>query len=313
MAARWIIPVVALLGLISPLTYGLKDDAGASPEGEELYVTSILFEPYTRYDNDSKSLVGFIPDLLQAMCKGGYITCDYELQLVKDGQWGERADSGGWSGMIGEVVDEDADLAAAALAITTLRKTAIDFTDSVGENSLTLLVNKNDDPAITSLNDLLERDDVKFGGIEGGGTLASIGSNREDPYPRIWAKLSNLKNNDSSVMVKNYEEGVQKVLKGKYVMIGDMEPLKYQAALWCSLQTADSFMPHSGYGFGVKKGNTELKDKVNEGIKQLLANGKIKELRDKWWYVATCDACRTTTSLTFAILASVFAFIINRK
>ena len=208
---------------------------------------------------------------------------------------------------------QDADLAAAALAITSVRQQAVDFTDSVGENSLTLLVNKKDNPPVAKLADLLDRDDISFGGIKKGGTLSSIQHNREDPYPRIWAKMSKLANNDSSVLVDSYEAGVQKTLKGKYVFIGDKEPLDYQASRYCSLQTADSFLPHSGYGFAVRKGNTELKDKINEGIKALIDNGKVDELRKKWWYVATCDACRTTTSLAIALLASAMAFLVSRK
>jgi ABC-type amino acid transport substrate-binding protein len=36
------------------------------------------------------------------------------------------------------------------------------------------------------------------------------------------------------------------------------------------------------YGIAVKKGNKELLDKINTGLKKVIDSGEIEKLKDKW-------------------------------
>ena len=37
------------------------------------------------------------------------------------------------------------------------------------------------------------------------------------------------------------------------------------------------------YGIGFKKGNTELRDKVNDTLKEMAADGTLAEISNKWF------------------------------
>ena len=45
----------------------------------------------------------------------------------------------------------------------------------------------------------------------------------------------------------------------------------------------EQFGDHEEFAFAVKKGNTELLDKLNAGLANLKANGTYDELVDKWF------------------------------
>ncbi|XP_074655380.1 glutamate receptor ionotropic, kainate 3-like isoform X2 [Tubulanus polymorphus] len=96
---------------------------------------------YLNY-NGNRRYEGFIVDLMEALAKEGKFR--YIMTTVKDDRYGSRDDHGNWNGMIGEVNDMKADLAAAALTVTDLRKKVVDFSDTIMENGVTIMANKKD-------------------------------------------------------------------------------------------------------------------------------------------------------------------------
>ena len=60
-------------------------------------------------------------DLLRAIAvEEGF---NYSIQIVRDGKYGAAdAENGAWSGMVGELLNKDADLAVAPLTITYVRE-----------------------------------------------------------------------------------------------------------------------------------------------------------------------------------------------
>ena len=54
-------------------------------------------------EGDGEEFVGVIPDLLEAICQTGHMTCDYQIELAADGLFGSRDNQGHWTGLIGEV------------------------------------------------------------------------------------------------------------------------------------------------------------------------------------------------------------------
>ena len=49
------------------------------------------------------------------------------------------------------------------------------------------------------------------------------------------------------------------------------------------LRTLDEAFASEQYGVGFKKGNTELRDKVNATLKEMAADGKMAEISTKWF------------------------------
>ena len=69
---------------------------------------------------------GYCIDLLEKIASICNFT--YTIKLVDDGYHGTLV-NGKWNGIIGELVDKKADLAVAALTITSLREQFIDFSE----------------------------------------------------------------------------------------------------------------------------------------------------------------------------------------
>lgn len=97
-------------------------------------VTTVLEAPYVmvRETSDSNALVGndryegYIVDLLSAIANH-LSNFKYSLNINPTGDFG-LWNSSGWSGMVGEIINEKADIIAASMTITAERESAIDFT-----------------------------------------------------------------------------------------------------------------------------------------------------------------------------------------
>ncbi|GFY76121.1 glutamate receptor ionotropic, kainate 2 [Trichonephila inaurata madagascariensis] len=110
-------------------------------------VTTILTDPYVMYRESSKKMQGnarfegFAIDLLNALAD--YLHFQYEIQPVKDSKYGRKNPTTGvWDGMIGEVINQDADLAIADVTITTERLTGVDFTLPFMQTGISILFKK---------------------------------------------------------------------------------------------------------------------------------------------------------------------------
>ncbi|XP_045510361.1 glutamate receptor 1-like isoform X1 [Colias croceus] len=94
-------------------------------------ITTMLQEPYLmikpkEYGQREEQYHGFLKDLADFLAKR--LGIKYEIRIVKDGQFGSETVDG-WSGLVGEVLKKEADLALAPLAITSVRERVVDFTE----------------------------------------------------------------------------------------------------------------------------------------------------------------------------------------
>lgn len=103
-----------------------------------VYVTTILEDPYVMARGSE--LEGYCIDLLEKLSESLHFR--YKVGVVKDGKYGALAPNGSWSGMIGEVVRKEADLAVAPLTITSVREEAVDFTQPFLHTGIGILLEK---------------------------------------------------------------------------------------------------------------------------------------------------------------------------
>ncbi|XP_074661552.1 glutamate receptor ionotropic, kainate 2-like [Tubulanus polymorphus] len=83
--------------------------------------------PANPLDVQPDEVEGYVIDLLKNM--SGSIGFKYQLYLIPDGQFGAKDEvTKQWNGMVKELVDRRADLAAASFTINKIRETDIDFT-----------------------------------------------------------------------------------------------------------------------------------------------------------------------------------------
>jgi len=95
-----------------------------------LKVATVVQNQFSYFENsnetDPSKLQGYAVDLLEELSRlEGF---EYDLQLVKDGQYGILNEtSGQWTGMIGEVARGEADMAIGAITATKQRHEVVDF------------------------------------------------------------------------------------------------------------------------------------------------------------------------------------------
>ncbi|XP_066264897.1 glutamate receptor ionotropic, delta-1-like [Branchiostoma lanceolatum] len=84
--------------------------------------------------------VGFCIDLINALAE--QLDFTYELYEPEDGQYGAEKDDGTWSGMVGELVSGRADIALAAMTISSKREKVVDFTSQYMDYGTGLIMKK---------------------------------------------------------------------------------------------------------------------------------------------------------------------------
>lgn len=116
-------------------------------EHSHFRVTTFLNDPYAMLRQSSKMMTGnaryegFGLDLLDALAEKLHFT--YEIHPVKDGKYGRQDPKTlEWDGMIGEVVNGEADLAVADLTISSTRMKGVDFTLPFMQTGISILFKK---------------------------------------------------------------------------------------------------------------------------------------------------------------------------
>ncbi|KAK9392088.1 putative glutamate receptor [Crotalus adamanteus] len=118
-----------------------KDSVALGAGGKDvptIYVTTILENPYAMVRGSE--LEGYCIDLLQKLSE--MLHFKYKVGIVKDGKYGRLSSNGSWSGMIGEIVRKEADLAVAPLTITSVREDVVDFTQPFLHTGIGILLQK---------------------------------------------------------------------------------------------------------------------------------------------------------------------------
>ncbi|MEY8336434.1 basic amino acid ABC transporter substrate-binding protein [Lachnospiraceae bacterium 62-35] len=156
------------------------------------------------------------------------------------------------------------DIGAGGITVTEDRKLSMDFSDTYATASQKVIIKEGSD--ITSPDDLAG----KVIGVQ----LGTTG----DLY------CSDLESEGSTV--ERYNKGfeaVQSLLQDKVdAVVIDSEPAKVFVEQSEGLVILDESFTDEEYAFIVKKGNTELLDKVNAALKKLGEEGKLDEIVGKY-------------------------------
>ncbi|XP_057895299.1 probable glutamate receptor isoform X1 [Melospiza georgiana] len=142
-----VLTALLLLRESSQAGAGRNDDAmskGMDPRGTgeglpTLTVTTILEDPYVMVRG--AELEGYCMELLAALA--GMLRFQYRVKVVGDGQYGAVAAGGNWSGMIGEILRREADIAVAPLTVTSAREEVVSFTTPFLQTGIGILLRKD--------------------------------------------------------------------------------------------------------------------------------------------------------------------------
>ncbi|XP_015751901.1 PREDICTED: glutamate receptor ionotropic, kainate 3-like isoform X2 [Acropora digitifera] len=115
--------------LFDNISPNVNSPLNGSLEGRKFRVAVIEEAPFVmvvKQNDGSLSYEGYCIDLLNKLAENLHFT--YEIHISQDEAHGAESENGSWNGLIGELVNERADLAVADLTITERREKVVDFT-----------------------------------------------------------------------------------------------------------------------------------------------------------------------------------------
>ncbi|NXA40247.1 GLRK protein, partial [Eudromia elegans] len=348
---------------------------------------SVQEDPYVMVR--STELEGYCIDLLKALAAELHFS--YRVKVVGDGQYGAISSKGNWTGMVGEIIRQEADIAVAPLTVTSAREEVVSFTtpflqtgigillrkDSVSQqtplfhflapfsketwtgllfayvltclclclvarlspcewnepkkeenhftflNSLwfgagafalqgasprpralsvrviaaiwwlftlalvaayianftALLSSGSEQLPIQTFEDLVKQRELEFGTLDGSSTYYFF-KNSKNPLHQLIHEYMDKRRD--YVLVKTYQEAIQRVLDGSYAFIGESVSQELAAARHCNLIRAPEVIGARGFGIATPKGSP-LTTQLSAAILRLRESGHLDHLRTKWW------------------------------
>lgn len=214
--------------------------------GKLVMVTNAEFPPYEYRENNE--IVGIDADIAKAIAD----KLGMELEI----------EDMAFDSLIPAVQSGKADFTAAGMTVNEDRKKNVDFTDTYAEAAQVIIV--TEDSEVKTPADLAG----KKIGVQTGTT--------GDIY------ADDIEGAD----ITRYNKGMEAVLaltQGKLdAVIIDREPAKVFVKENEGLKVLDEAFTEEEYAIAVKKGNTELLDKMNGAIKELKESGELQEIVDKY-------------------------------
>ena len=214
------------------------------------------FPPFNTINDETKELDGFDYDFMNAIAE------DQGFQL----EWVNM----GFDNLVASLEAGNIDNIASGMDASADRKEQVDFSTTYYNTGLVLAV-KAGNAAITSVDDLNSN-------MKAGGQIATTGSELATVLYEE-GRISEAK------IYNGLDEAIMDLLNGSIdVLINDLPVTKaYMDARPGTIEIVGETLNFESYGYAVQKGNTELLNKINAGMKKLKENGTYDEIYEKWF------------------------------
>ncbi len=254
--------MIAVLTLCVLMTVGLAACGGSGSaekeEGGENYVVLMNpdFPPFDTTDAESGDLDGFDVDMVNAIAEDQGFTVEWKSMDLDSLIPALEAGNGDIvaSGMNGDVPE---------------RQEKVDFTDPYYKSGLVVLV-KADNNTINSEEDLTK--DMRVASQSGTTGADEVNRLKDEGLIKEAVILKGfdecvlqLQNGDSDAVIidEPVAKGYMKMKEGEFKAVGDT-------------------INAERYAMAVAKGNSELQEKLNTGLKNIVESGKFAEICEKW-------------------------------
>ena len=240
---------------------GSSDSSADAPKasGDVLIVgTEPTFPPFDTTD-DNGDIVGFDMDLSQSDRQGSGIL-----------KWNSGI-SAEFDGLIPALTSGTIDIVAAGMDASPERAEQVDFSDSYYEASLIVAVAADND-TITGVDSLTP--DMKVAAQTG-----TTGA-------RLVQELKEQGNIGEAVILNGLDTAMLQLINGDVQAVINDTPV---TQAYISKQegkikiVGDKIEADAPYAFAVQKGNSELLEKINAGLKKVQEDGTYEELLTKWF------------------------------
>lgn len=256
MAKKVLAVVLAVLMACAVFAACSKDtDNGNETKGTLVMATNAAFPPYEYKDGDS--FAGIDVEIAEKIAEKLGMTL--EIQDVEFGS------------IIGGVQTGKFDMGMAGLTVTDERKESVNFTNTYAKAKQVVIVKS--DSSIASLDNLKGDGSMKYGV-------------QQDTTGDIYAS-DTIENGgygeENVIRYKTGNDAVQALVNGKVdAVIIDNEPAKSFVAANEGLTILDGAWVEEEYAIAIAKDNTELLDKVNTALEELIADGTVQSIIDKY-------------------------------
>ncbi|MBS5335614.1 MAG: basic amino acid ABC transporter substrate-binding protein [Anaerovoracaceae bacterium] len=250
-----------VIAMILVLTCGVLAGCGSKEEGDDATVKTYIaateptYAPFDTTDEEG-NIVGFDMDLLNAIGEDQGFKVEYQ--------------SFEFDAIVPAIQAGNADIIAAAMNVTEKRAEQVDFSDKYFDSGKVILVKKDND-TIKDVNDFTA--DMKV--------AAQIGTT-EGEYVQ---KLADEGKIGEAVVLNKTTDCILQLQNGDVnAIIMDAPVAKFYSNKYGDeIKKLDATIDPAPMAFAVQKGNDELLEKINAGLKNLKENGTYDELVKKWF------------------------------
>ena len=250
-----------VIAMILVLTCGVLAGCGSKEEGDDATVKTYIaateptYAPFDTTDEEG-NIVGFDMDLLNAIGEDQGFKVEYQ--------------SFEFDAIVPAIQAGNADIIAAAMNVTEKRAEQVDFSDKYFDSGKVILVKKDND-TIKDVNDFTA--DMKV--------AAQIGTT-EGEYVQ---KLADEGKIGEAVVLNKTTDCILQLQNGDVnAIIMDAPVAKFYSNKYGDeINKLDATIDPAPMAFAVQKGNDELLEKINAGLKNLKENGTYDELVKKWF------------------------------
>lgn len=242
-----LLKVIAMTAASVLAVSALTACGGEKAENKLTMATNAAFPPYEFYENEA--IVGIDAEIAAAIAE----KLGMELE-IQDTEFGS---------IIAGVQTGKYDIGMAGLTVTEERKQSVNFTDTYATGIQSIIV-KEDSP-IATVDDL----DGKKIGVQ------------QDTTGHIYA--SDDYGDEAVIPFNKGADAVAALVSGKVdCVIIDNEPAKSFVAANEGLVILDTEYVTEDYAIAISKENTELLENVNKALNELIEDGTVKTIVDKY-------------------------------
>ena len=214
-----------------------------------------VYPPFEYLDPTTGRYAGFDIDLIDAIAKKAKL----EPKIY----------SMGLDALIPALMSDTIDVAISALTITPERAQKVDFTKPYYESGLTIMTHRDHVGKIKGTKDL-----------QGKTLCVEIGSSGG----LFSAKIPGVKLRTFNSATEAFMEIDQ---RGCYAMINDKPVNEFflasKQAKSMKLAEVNIILSEDNYGFAVKKGNAQLKARLEKALDEVMADGTYEKIYNKWF------------------------------
>ena len=252
MLTRYLLKIV--LSMLCLWCLGCEQGSRETKSSKLVIAVDATFVPMS-FLNEQGKLDGFEVDLVKEVMKNAKL--DFELVNVE------------WGGLFGGLITKKFDLVISSITILEERKKRMAFSIPYLQSGVAVLVSKD----IQNIDSLEKLAEIK----------STVGAQINTTSYYFLQKYKKIK-------IKTYEKFGHAVIdlanKGNDGVVGDSVQVNYyfnkNKKLLKNSRVLGSRMTSEFYGIVLNKDNIKLKIKVDSSLKELIENGTVQKIHNKW-------------------------------